>query len=67
MMPWSEWRKIFSMRYPIVEGQGNFGSIDGDPPAAMRYTEVRMAKITDQMYGDIEKRNSLLFSKLRWK
>ena len=45
----------FSMRYPIVEGQGNFGSIDGDPPAAMRYTEVRMAKITDQMYGDIEK------------
>ena len=45
----------FSMRYPIVEGQGNFGSIDGDPPAAMRYTEVRMAKITDQMLGDIEK------------
>ena len=45
----------FSMRYPIVEGQGNFGSIDGDPPAAMRYTEVRMAKITEQMYGDIEK------------
>ena len=45
----------FSMRYPIVEGQGNFGSIDGDPPAAMRYTDVRMAKITDQMYGDIEK------------
>ena len=45
----------FSMRYPIVEGQGNFGSIDGDPPAAMRYTEVRMAKITDQMYGDLEK------------
>jgi Type IIA topoisomerase (DNA gyrase/topo II, topoisomerase IV), A subunit len=44
-----------SMRYPIVEGQGNFGSIDGDPPAAMRYTEVRMAKITDQMLGDIEK------------
>ena len=45
----------FSMRYPIVEGQGNFGSIDGDPPAAMRYTEVRMAKIADQMLGDIEK------------
>ena len=45
----------FSMRYPIVEGQGNFGSIDGDPPAAMRYTEVRMAKITDQMLADIEK------------
>ena len=45
----------FSMRYPIVEGQGNFGSIDGDPPAAMRYTEVRMSKITAQMLGDIEK------------
>ncbi len=45
----------FSMRYPIVEGQGNFGSIDGDPPAAMRYTEVRMAKIAVQMLGDIEK------------
>ena len=45
----------FSMRYPIIEGQGNFGSIDGDPPAAMRYTEVRMAKITDQMLGDLEK------------
>ena len=45
----------FSMRYPIVEGQGNFGSIDGDPPAAMRYTEVRMAKITDQMLADLEK------------
>ena len=45
----------FSMRYPLVEGQGNFGSIDGDPPAAMRYTEVRMAKISDEMLGDIEK------------
>jgi DNA gyrase subunit A len=45
----------FSMRYMVVEGQGNFGSIDGDRPAAMRYTEVRMAKITDQMLGDLEK------------
>ena len=45
----------FSMRYMLVEGQGNFGSIDGDPPAAMRYTEVRMAKITDQVLLDIEK------------
>ena len=45
----------FSMRYMLVEGQGNFGSIDGDPPAAMRYTEVRMAKITDQVLSDIEK------------
>ena len=45
----------FSMRYTLIEGQGNFGSIDGDPPAAMRYTEVRMSKITDQLLADIEK------------
>jgi len=45
----------FSLRYPLVDGQGNFGSVDGDPPAAMRYTESRMAAITDEMLGDIEK------------
>lgn len=45
----------FSMRYPLIEGQGNFGSIDGDPPAAMRYTEVRMAKIAGEMLEDIDK------------
>ncbi|QYO65736.1 DNA gyrase subunit A [Leptolyngbya sp. 7M] len=45
----------FSMRYPLVDGQGNFGSIDGDNPAAMRYTEVRLAKISDQVIADIEK------------
>lgn len=45
----------FSMRYPLVEGQGNFGSIDGDSPAAMRYTETRLAKIAEEMLGDIEK------------
>jgi DNA gyrase subunit A len=45
----------FSMRYPLVDGQGNFGSIDGDPPAAMRYTEVRMARITQEFLSDIEK------------
>ncbi len=45
----------FSMRYMLVDGQGNFGSIDGDNPAAMRYTEVRMAKITNDILGDIEK------------
>ena len=45
----------FSMRYPIVDGQGNFGSVDGDPPAAMRYTEVRMAKIAHEFMRDIEK------------
>ncbi len=45
----------FSMRYVLVEGQGNFGSIDGDPPAAMRYTEVRMSKLAGEMMADIEK------------
>jgi DNA gyrase subunit A len=45
----------FSLRYPLVDGQGNFGSIDGDPPAAMRYTEVRMARITSEMLRDIER------------
>lgn len=45
----------FSMRYPLVDGQGNFGSIDGDNPAAMRYTEVRLAKITNEILADIEK------------
>jgi DNA gyrase subunit A len=45
----------FSMRYPLIDGQGNFGSIDGDPPAAMRYTEVRMERIAGEMLEDIEK------------
>ncbi len=45
----------WSLRYPLIDGQGNFGSIDGDSPAAMRYTEVRMAPITAQMLADIEK------------
>ncbi len=45
----------FSLRTPVVQGQGNFGSIDGDPPAAMRYTEAKMAKITEAMLRDIKK------------
>lgn len=45
----------FSLRYPLVDGQGNFGSIDGDAPAAMRYTEIRMSKITDELLSDIDK------------
>jgi len=45
----------FSLRYPLVDGQGNFGSIDGDPPAAMRYTEVRMTRLAHQMLEDLEK------------
>jgi DNA gyrase subunit A len=45
----------FTMRYPLVEGQGNFGSVDGDPPAAMRYTEARLARITTSLLEDIDK------------
>jgi DNA gyrase subunit A len=45
----------FSMREPLVDGQGNFGSVDGDPPAAMRYTEVRMARLATELLGDIAK------------
>ncbi|MEM9729881.1 MAG: DNA gyrase subunit A [Myxococcota bacterium] len=45
----------FSMRYPLVDGQGNFGSVDGDPPAAMRYTEVRMHRMASELLADIEK------------
>jgi DNA gyrase subunit A len=45
----------FSLRYPLVDGQGNYGSVDGDPPAAMRYTETRLAKIAHEMLADIDK------------
>jgi DNA gyrase subunit A len=45
----------FSMRHPLVDGQGNFGSVDGDPPAAMRYTEIRLEKLAQEMLRDIEK------------
>jgi DNA gyrase subunit A len=45
----------FSMRYPLIRGQGNFGSVDGDPPAAMRYTEIKLAQIAEFMLTDIEK------------
>ncbi|MBQ2720474.1 MAG: DNA gyrase subunit A, partial [Clostridia bacterium] len=45
----------FSMRYPLIDGHGNFGSVDGDPPAAYRYTEARMSRIADEMLADIEK------------
>ena len=45
----------FSLRYPLVDGQGNFGSIDGDPPAAYRYTEARLAAISDEMLADIDR------------
>ena len=45
----------FSMRHMLVDGQGNFGSVDGDAPAAMRYTEIRMARITHEMLADLDK------------
>ena len=45
----------FSMRYPLIEGQGNFGSVDGDPAAAYRYTEARLARLSNEMMSDIEK------------
>ena len=45
----------FSLRYPLVDGQGNFGSIDGDSAAAMRYTEIRMAKIAHDLLADLDK------------
>src|SRR5881409_1383704 len=47
--------QTFSMRYPLVDGQGNFGSIDGDPPAAYRYTEARLTRIATELLADIEK------------
>ncbi len=46
--------QLFSMRYPLIDGQGNFGSVDGDPPAAMRYTEARLAAIADELLSDID-------------
>ncbi len=45
----------WALRYPLVDGQGNFGSVDGDSAASMRYTEARMSKITDEMLADIKK------------
>jgi len=45
----------FSLRYPLVEGQGNFGSTDGDPPAAMRYTEVKLTPLAEEMLEDLDK------------
>jgi len=51
----------FSLRYPLVDGQGNFGSVDGDSPAAMRYTEARLARIADEMLRDLDK-NTVSFA-----
>lgn len=51
----------FSLRYPLIDGQGNFGSIDGDPPAAMRYSEARMSRITEYILQDIDKKTVNFF------
>ncbi len=56
MMPWLEWHRIFSTRYMLVDGHGNFGSVDGDGAAAMRYTEAKMTPFSLQMIRDIEKK-----------
>src|SRR5919197_2525166 len=53
--------QTFSMRYVLVDGQGNFGSVDGDPPAAMRYTEARLSAIAQELLADIDK-NTVEFS-----
>ncbi len=50
----------FSLRYPLIEGQGNFGSVDGDPPAAMRYTEARLSAISGELMADIEKQTVVM-------
>ncbi len=51
MMLWLEWQQNFSMREPLIDGQGNFGSIDGDNPAAQRYTEARMTKLSEESFA----------------
>ena len=55
----------FNMRYPLVDGQGNFGSIDGDPPAAMRYTEARLKALADDVMADLDKETVDLRPELR--
>ena len=50
----------WSMRYMLVNGQGNFGSMDGDPPAAMRYTEAKMARLAEELLADIDKETVIL-------
>ena len=48
-------KQEWSLRYPLVDGQGNFGSMDGDSPAAMRYTEARLQKVSDEVLADLDK------------
>ena len=53
------------MRYPLIDGQGNFGSVDGDPPAAYRYTEARLSRIAVELLADIDKETRRLRPELR--
>ena len=55
----------WNLRYLLVDGQGNFGSVDGDPPAAYRYTECRMTKLAEEMLVDIEKETVVVRAELR--
>ena len=55
MIPWLGWHKIGHLRYPLVDGQGNFGSVDGDSPAAMRYTEARLKRAAEELLSDLDK------------
>ena len=55
MTPWFVWLKNFQWGLQLIDGQGNFGSLDGDPPAAMRYTEARLAKISEKIVEDLDK------------
>ena len=56
----------WAMRYPLVDGQGNFGSVDGDSPAAMRYTEARLGKMGEEMMRDMDKDTVNLSTRIRW-
>ena len=55
MRRWCGWRRTFRCAIPLIDGQGNFGSVDGDKPAAMRYTECRLQKIANELLADIDK------------
>ncbi len=59
---WCAWRSRLRLRYPLVDGQGNFGSVDGDPPAAYRYTECRLTRIAEEMLDDHRQRHCRLSS-----
>jgi hypothetical protein len=65
MNPWHVWRRTSRCAYLLVDGQGNFGSVDGDAPAAMRYTEARLQKMAAELLADLEKDTVDFRSQLR--